>query len=72
MEDERKANGMKNWKRILLIALAVFAVLYAAVTVYLGTYYRADMDAVYALGGASIFRDDQIGQTVQMIADFIK
>ena len=53
MEDERKANGMKNWKRILLIALAVFAVLYAAVAVYLGTYYRADMDAVYALGEES-------------------
>lgn len=40
---------MKNWKRILLITLAVFVGLYAAAAIYLGTYYRADMDAVYAM-----------------------
>lgn len=44
---------MKNWKRILLITLAVFVGLYAAAAIYLGTYYRADMDAVYAMSEES-------------------
>lgn len=44
---------MKKWKRILLITLAVFVGLCAAVAIYLGTYYRADMDAVYAMAEKS-------------------
>lgn len=44
---------MKKWKRILLITLAVLVGLYAAVAIYLGTYYRADMDAVYAMAEES-------------------
>lgn len=44
---------MKNWKRILLITLAVFVGVYAAVMIYLGTYYRVDMDAVYAMSEES-------------------
>ena len=40
---------MKKWKRFLLITLAVFVGIYAAAAIYLSTYYRADMDAVYAM-----------------------
>lgn len=44
---------MKSWKRFLLIVLAILAVLCGAAGIYLGTYYRADMDSVYAMAEES-------------------
>ncbi len=46
---------MKKLKKVLLMALAVFVAGYAAVGIYLGSYYRADQAAISAVSDDANF-----------------
>lgn len=57
---------MKQYKRHLLILLAVMLMLCAAAGIYLGTYYRADREAIAVMVEGADYTFEELGDGTQV------